>query len=202
MNQPDAKQAHHHGNLRVALIEAGIALLAEGGRDALTLRGCAARAGVSHAAPAHHFEGLAGLKAAIAAEGFRRFRVYMLEAADAAEPTPIGRLKGICRGYLRFAQEHRALFEVIFGSDASSKSGGPASEEGPAAYEVLREACAPFVADGQDAAVVEAQVWSLVHGYTLLDLGNRLAAGGGGRSSPELFDHVMALLDRIGTAQS
>ncbi len=65
LNPPE--KPHHHGNLREALIVAGIEILKEGGLPALTLRACAARAGVSHAAPAHHFDGLPGLVTAIAA---------------------------------------------------------------------------------------------------------------------------------------
>ena len=74
----ETSRPHHHGDLRRALIDAGLALLTEGGTSALTLRGCAARAGVSHAAPAHHFDGLDGLRVAIAEEGFDRFRRRML----------------------------------------------------------------------------------------------------------------------------
>ena len=59
--------------LRVALVDAGLALLAIEGLAGLTLRACAARAGVSHAAPAHHFAGLPGLLTAIAARGFGIF---------------------------------------------------------------------------------------------------------------------------------
>jgi DNA-binding transcriptional regulator YbjK len=61
MTESADKKKPHHGNLRAALVSAGIELLEEGGLEALTLRKCAARAGVSHAAPAHHFEGLQGL---------------------------------------------------------------------------------------------------------------------------------------------
>ena len=200
MTQPHRKLSHHHGNLQPALIEAGIELLSEGGRDALTLRGCAARAGVSHAAPAHHFDGLSGLKAAIAAEGFRRFRASMLRAADAAEPTARGRLQGICRGYLEFAREQPALFDLIFGFDATNSSKGPPLEEGASAYAVLRDACAPFVAEGQDLAVVEAQVWSLIHGYTTLHLSNRLWPDRSTAVAQDRFDEIMMLLDRIGAA--
>ena len=64
---PAPRTAHHHGDLRQALVAAGIELLDEGGLAALTLRRCAARAGVSHAAPAHHFKGLRGLLTAIVA---------------------------------------------------------------------------------------------------------------------------------------
>ena len=80
--QHEPPKPHHHGNLRNALIEAGIDLLKEGGLPNLTLRKCAALAGVSHAAPAHHFDGLDGLRQAIASEGFSRFRQAMLDASD------------------------------------------------------------------------------------------------------------------------
>jgi AcrR family transcriptional regulator len=204
MSPPKSKQSHHHGNLRSALIEAGVELLAEGGPEALTLRGCAARAGVSHAAPAHHFNGLGGLKAAIAGEGFRRFRECMEQAARDSDQTPRGRLKGICRGYLEFARSHPALFELIFGFDAGPGPRRPPLEQGLAAYAVLRETCAPFVPPGEDPAVVEAQVWSLVHGYVTLQLSRRLwpdRLGGTGAGVPDRFDEVMVLLDRIGELQ-
>jgi AcrR family transcriptional regulator len=201
MSNAKPKQSHHHGNLRSALIEAGIELLAEGGPEALTLRGCAARAGVSHAAPAHHFEGLSGLRSAIANEGFRRFRESMLRAAEGAEPTPRGRLRGICRGYLEFAREQPALFDLIFGFDASLGRKGQPLEEGRAAYAVLRDTCAPFVAEGQDPAVVEAQVWSLIHGYATLHLSGRLSPDRPGGEIVDQFDGVMRLLDGIGEAK-
>ena len=83
------KRPHHHGNLREALIIAGLELMEEGGPDALTLRKCAKRAGVSHAAPAHHFNGLTGLKAAIVARGHRLFSDFIrkagAEASDRSE---------------------------------------------------------------------------------------------------------------------
>lgn len=188
--------AHHHGELAPALVAAGIELLAEGGPAALTLRACAARAGVSHAAPAHHFDGVAGLRAAIAREGFRRFRAAMLRAAE-GETTPRGRLLGICRGYLAFAEGNRALFDLIFGLDRAGAKPGP-SEEGAAAYAVLREACAPFVAPGQDRVVVESQVWSLIHGFASLSLGDRLMPGPGGDRAG--LEAVLALLDALPAA--
>src|SRR5215467_12607566 len=74
----EAKQAHeageqhlyHHGDLRAALIRAGLAILAEEGVQALTLRAAARRAGVSHNAPYRHFADKEALLAAIAEEGF------------------------------------------------------------------------------------------------------------------------------------
>ena len=179
MNKKDAmikskdKTRHHHGNLRTALIEAGIELLAEGGLDALSLRKCATRAGVSHAAPAHHFAGVEGLRAAIASEGFDRFRRRMLDCADAGDQTPRGRLFGIARGYLAFAREEPALYDLIFSFRAQSPMSAELACAADPAYAVLRETCAPFVPPGSDPVVIETQVWSLVHGYAMLILTGR-----------------------------
>lgn len=196
MKEQSPPKPHHHGDLRNALVQAGVSLLAEGGTDALTLRKCAARAGVSHAAPAHHFDGLTGLKAAIAHEGLTRFRIHMLRAADAADQSPRARLKGICCGYLNFAVENPALFDLIFGFDARAIAERGLKEDNTLAYHVLRDACAPFVPAGADPTIVESQVWSLIHGYTTLYLSGRFQ--GGGTDTDGSFDLVMTLLDQIG----
>ncbi len=192
MTKQKDKSKHHHGNLREALVEAGVELLTEGGIPALTLRKCAAKAGVSHAAPAHHFDGVEGLRAAIAGEGFRRFRLAMLNAADKGPQTPRNRLKGICRGYLDFARQEPALFDLIFSFRANSKLIGDLATSSAPSYQVLRDACAPFVPEGTDPVVIETQVWSLIHGYAQLILTGRFGAG----STPD--EPVLALLDQIG----
>ena len=196
MPRPTPDKPHHHGDLRNALVTAGLDLLREGGISALTLRGCAARAGVSHAAPKHHFSTAADLRMAIADACFVIFNTYMLKAAEAGPQTPRDRLRAICRGYLDFALENPAFFDAIFslqslpGFDSS-----PEADPGPS-YLTLREACAPFVPAGQDPVVIETQVWSLIHGYTLLIRMGRFAG-----TVPEdgPFEDVMALLDRVGT---
>lgn len=196
MQPGSPKKPHHHGSLREALVQAGVQLLEEGGPDALTLRRCAALAGVSHAAPAHHFDGLAGLKAAIAAEGFRRFRNYMVDAEILGEQTDRGRLRSICRGYLNFAKDNRALFHLIFGYDLFAPPKGGVRDVGSFGYEPLRRCCAPFVPPGVAPEVIEAQVWSLIHGFTSLFLAGRFWTGP--TDGDGAFDQVMALLDRVG----
>jgi len=193
MTEPKTKTKHHHGNLRTALIAAGIDLLEEGGVDALTLRKCAARAGVSHAAPAHHFDGIDGLRVAIAEEGFRRFRRRMLDFADTGDQSPRRRLHGICKGYLAFAREDPALYDVIFSFRANSQQIAQVQENSAPAYQVLRDTCAPLVPPGTDPIVIETQVWSLVHGYALLGMTGRFGGG------PPPDGEVLALLNSIGT---
>ncbi|TNF22782.1 MAG: TetR/AcrR family transcriptional regulator [Rhodobacteraceae bacterium] len=193
MTSADDPPRHHHGNLRQALVEAGIALLKDGGLEALSLRKCAARAGVSHAAPAHHFDGVDGLRVAIAEEGFVRFRQRMLDFADAGAQTPRGRLHGICKGYLAFAREDPALYDLIFSFRATSRLIKEVELNADPAYQVLRDTCAPLVPPGTDPVVIETQVWSLVHGFALLILTGRFGP------DPVPEDAVLALLDRIGT---
>lgn len=192
---------HHHGDLRSALVQAGIELLAEGGKASLTLRKCAARAGVSHAAPAHHFNGLGGLRAAIAKEGFRLFRLSMLAACDDDNPSDLDRLKGICRGYLCFAIENPALFDLIFSAGPMADFQEDLGQTAPIAYEVLRDACAPFVPHGQDPVVIETQVWSLIHGYTHLFMAGRFGPIDSAQQDKGPLDMVMTMLDSLAIPQ-
>ena len=191
------KKPHHHGDLRNALIRAGIDILEENGIDALTLRQCAARAGVSHAAPAHHFDGLAGLRAAIAEEGYRLFKNYMLDARVLGEQTPRARLQSICRGYINFAVDNPALFTLIFSFDALHSMQHGLEKDEYAAYQVLRETCAPFVIDGEDPVEIETQVWSLIHGYTVLYLSGRFGEVDRDKRLYGPYEQVIAMLDML-----
>ncbi len=168
------KRPHHHGNLREALIIAGLELMEEGGPDALTLRKCAKRAGVSHAAPAHHFNGLTGLKAAIVARGHRLFSDFMRKAGAEAADTPHAQLAAICDGYIAFSRRHTAVFKFMFQPhDVDRKildevTQGELELESNASYQILREACAPFEHGEADHLGTEIMIWSLVHGYAML----------------------------------
>lgn len=192
------KSTHHHGDLRNALVAAGIAILEEEGLQALSLRKCAARAGVSHAAPAHHFEGIRGLRGAIASEAFALFSRRMLAAANAEGDSPQDRLKGICRGYLQFGLSHRALLDTIFGIDIADVQRERIEHEDSSAYQILSDACAPFVPEGTQPEVVEFQVWSLIHGYTSLFLRGHFGCDTPKSIDDGPFDLVMGLLDRVG----
>ena len=162
------KKRHHHGNLKQALVEAGISLLAESGVDGLTLRKCAASAGVSHAAPAHHFNGIKGLLTAIVVQGFETFTRYMIEAREASDNNPRARLEGICRGYIAFSTEHEAVSTLMFMKDRFDTEDPEFHKASSASYEVLAETCAPFRSDNMDARGIETLVWSLVQGYVHL----------------------------------
>ncbi len=168
------KPKHHHGNLREALIEAGFALMNEGGIDALTLRKCAARAGVSHAAPAHHFNGLISLKAAIIARGYLLFADEMRAAMAQAEPDPMAQLVAICQGYIAFARAHAVVFKFMFQPHDidPARINKPVMEElartSYSAFAILEQVCARFEPIPEANQGVEALIWSMVHGYAML----------------------------------
>lgn len=197
-NPPAQAKSHHHGNLREALIEAGLTLLNSEGTSGMTLRKCAALAGVSHAAPAHHFNGLPGLLDAVAARGFHQFADEMEARAADGPDVPRARLEAICVAYYDFARANPAVFDLMF-RQIWSLAGN--SEElgiaGARAYRVLADACAPFVPDGADPAVVETQVWSLIHGYSALALPGKL-----GRMRPvPPVEAVLHLLEKLDLAE-
>lgn len=162
------KTKHHHGNLKEALVEAGLTILSEEGFDGLTLRKAAQRAGVSHAAPAHHFDGKHGLTVAIATRGFETFTALMREEQFRQGDGPKDQLLGIAHGYLRFASEHPALFRLIFTTEYKQDADPALQAASAEAYMVLAEVCALFEPSPLGPGVNEMKVWSTVHGYAQL----------------------------------
>jgi AcrR family transcriptional regulator len=177
------KRPHHHGNLRAALIAAGLDLVREGGPGALSIRKVAARAGVSHAAPAHHFANLAALRTAVAAAAHREFTATMEAAiAEAPPDDPQAAIVAAGIGYLRFARANPGLFHVMFGSDEIDPENAELRAAGAASYGVLARVCAPVAHGPEGAQGTETLVWSLAHGFAALMVGGK----------PELQDPAAA----------
>lgn len=149
--------AYHHGRLREALIEAAVAAIDERGVDALSLRDLARRAGVSHAAPAHHFGDRAGLLTAIAADGFERL-------ADALEASAVDFVEtGVA--YVRFAIDEPGRFAVMFRPELLREDDPALDAARDRAGEVLRAGAGTT---GGDARANALAAWSLVHGFATL----------------------------------
>src|SRR5690242_15257758 len=104
---------YHHGALRDALLEAAERVLERDGLAGLTLRAVAREAGVSHAAPTHHFGDLTGLLSELAAIGFRRFHAAM-SAARTAGADPIARRMAPAKAYVGYAQAHPGMYSLMF----------------------------------------------------------------------------------------
>ncbi len=166
--------SYQHGNLRPALIQAGVRLLAEGGPQNLSLRAAAQLAGVSHAAPYRHFADKEALVAAIAEEGFRLLTSCMrAELATCASKRLADRMAALAVGYVGFAVEHPGHLRVIFGGVIDKlqapESLKAASDE---AYGVLRGTVEDGLASGElrhaDPDELALACWSLTHGLGML----------------------------------
>lgn len=156
------RDTYHHGNLKQALIDAGLAILETQGLARLSLRACADRAGVSHTAPKNHFGNVTGLLTAIAAQGF--VRLHDMIQSDGPQPD---RRTRAMTAYVDFARDNPALFELMF-------SPGKVDLKDPAiavplsdCANVLREVSAGRSEPGQFDAE-DIRLWSLVHGFATL----------------------------------
>ncbi len=161
---------YHHGNLRQALIEAGVRLLSEAGPAAMSLRKVAIQAGVSHAAPYHHFKDKEALLAAVCERGFRDMTTAM-KTADGEDP--FEHLTTMGHAYLSYARSEPALYRFMFGSQVPDKQQHP--ELMACAHEsfnTLVEVVARCVATGETRAghplELAMAVWAMTHGIAAL----------------------------------
>src|SRR5689334_2430086 len=103
---------YHHGALREALLQAAERVLERDGLAGLTLRAVAREAGVSHAAPTHHFGDLTGLLSELAAVGYRQFNAAM--GAANASGTPQEKGMASAKAYVAYAQAHPGMYGLMF----------------------------------------------------------------------------------------
>jgi AcrR family transcriptional regulator len=163
--------SYHHGALHAALLAEAERILERDGPEGLTLRAAARAAGVSHAAPRHHFGDLTGLLSELAAIGYVRFADDLTTAADAAGDDPSSRLKAIGVAYVRFARAHPNLFLLMFRGQRLDRNRPSLRSASDAAFAVLRDAVgkkregAGAKPDGLANAIA---AWSLVHGFAML----------------------------------
>ena len=174
MDMSPPPSSYHHKNLPSTIIGAALEVIAESGPSALSLRDLARRAGVSHAAPAHHFGDKAGLLTAVAVQGF----TLLAEAlADAQRRT--GDFLEVGVAYVDFAVGHPAHFAVMFQPELYRADDPKLTAAKERAGESLYQGAAPFAAPGPGPQPREAALaaWSLVHGFATLWLSGNLPAG-------------------------
>lgn len=165
---------YHHGDLREQLLLAGEAALAEMPVEAVSLREIARRAGVSHAAPKHHFGSMGDLLGEIAARGFQKFVSTLDEASrQTAAQTPEGRLMAMGWAYLRFAEANPAIYGLMFGKVDRTAMTPNMVQSSLAAWSQLEDAVAALIGRSR-APVGSLFVWSTVHGLSMLKAERRL----------------------------
>ncbi|MEV6330660.1 TetR/AcrR family transcriptional regulator [Streptomyces sp. NPDC051909] len=179
------RRGYHHGDLRQAVLAAALDVIAADGPGALSLRDLARRAGVSHAAPAHHFKDRTGLLTAIAAQGYGLLAAALADAPDLRE-------RGV--RYVRFAAAHPAHFQVMFRPDLHHADDPAllAAKEHAAAE--LRAGVATLAADPSTARDTGIAAWSMAHGFATLLLTHNLDAPLAGRDPGEVFRALAGLL--------
>lgn len=171
--------AYHHGDLRRALLQGALELLAEGGPAHLTLRAVAGRAGVSEAAPYRHFADKREMLAAVAEEGFVALERACLAEIGEAQDHPVEAFRRRGMAYLRFAVDNPAQYRVMFGPEIPDKSAYEGLHRASmAAFEALRSTVRNCVRAGlfpEDELEMRAmRAWGLVHGMASLFLDRQL----------------------------
>jgi AcrR family transcriptional regulator len=201
-----ARDTYRHGDLRQALLSAGIEMAQSGGPDAIVLREATRQAGVSPNAAYRHFADRQALLVAVsgAAQGFAADS--MASGRDAVAPTgdPVAdarqRLRGVGTGYLRFAREQPGLFRAAFTvPDNLANSGAPAKAGafGLTPFQVLGGVLDELV----DAGVLPAErrpnaellAWATVHGLGMLVIDGPLR----GLTDPVIDHMTERLLDMV-----
>lgn len=197
------KKSYHHGDLKPALIQAGLDILEEKGLDALSLRAIASRVGVSHTAPKNHFDSFHGLLAAIAAEGFRRHAAEMRKGVEGAS-NGRERLDAASKGYVRFARENQALFSLMFSPRFHENAGDELSAAGRESYSVLEEIAegldwqkrGPGLGPDTENLRTQLMLWAFVHGYASLINEGKMPAKQDGEPVLDVLD-VMPRFDYL-----
>lgn len=188
-----ADRPYHHGDLRRVLLEAAAEMIVEHGPARLNLRELARRAGVSHAAPTHHFRDKAGLLTALAAQGYELLATML---GDALEGGSLD-LKELGVRYVEFAAEHPAHFEVMFRPDLYRPDDPNVVTARDATTQHLRAGVGgvPRARTGRDPEIAALAAWSLAHGFaTLRRSGNLEPALRGQEDAAGLFRAMAALL--------
>ncbi|UOE21829.1 TetR/AcrR family transcriptional regulator [Thermobifida halotolerans] len=181
-------RSYHHGDLRRTVLNEAVAAIAESGPSGWSLRELARRAGVSHAAPAHHFGDRTGLLTAVAAEGFD----LLAEALNGAGDD----LLDVGVAYVRFAATHRAHFEVMFRPGLYRADDPAVTAARARSRDVLHgrlRALPDRPADGDTAALA---AWSIVHGFAELWLSGALPDDLGADPAAAARPVISLLFDR------
>jgi AcrR family transcriptional regulator len=171
---------YHHGDLKNALVQAGVEILAEEGLGGLSLRKVAKQAGVSHAAPYAHFADKQALIAAISTEGFKQlyFQIEAVLEKDRGKPEKL--LIETAWAYVQFALNAPDRFKLMFSSVLEKEKEYAEfmeiSQENFSQLVEIVEICqqAGVLRSGV-SDIVAVSIWSTVHGFTSLLLEGQIS---------------------------
>jgi AcrR family transcriptional regulator len=193
--------AYHHGDLRRALLDATLDLIGEHGPEGFTLRAAAQRAGVSDAAPYHHFSDKRALLLAVAAEGFDLLRERMEGAADEPGLSPLERARRMGRAYVLFAAAHPSHFRVMASRMVLTQTDSlELARAGGRAFALVQQMLLQGLHEAgglADPAPAIFGSWALVHGLAFLAVEGHLGPVARDPAQlGELVDRVMQIFER------
>jgi AcrR family transcriptional regulator len=175
MPSPAKSGRYHHGDLKAALVDAAVALIAERGLRGFSLAEASRRVGVSAAAPYRHFADRDDLLAAVAVRALRTFADMVAE--EGGPDRPEQQLAAMASGYVRFAAEQQALFDALFNAELD-KSKYPELTRAwmpiDARLDLVNEICP---GDEATAAALAAALEATAHGYATLLRDGEYGAG-------------------------
>src|SRR4051812_46765766 len=168
------ERGYHHGNLKEALLQAALGLIAEKGPAGFTFADAARTAGVSAAAPYRHFRDRDDLLASIAQRGFEQFELVLTAAWDDGRPNTVTAFERIGKAYLAFARTEPAFYSAMFESGIPVDSSPELAAAGERAFGVIRAAAERLAAltppgvTRPPAMMMALHIWSLAHGVASL----------------------------------
>lgn len=187
VNIEKAKRAYHHGDLRAALVQAGLEQLKSRAVEDVSLREIARTAGVSATAVYRHFPDKAALLLALCMEGNEELGRFQHQAMQVAGGGKAG-LDEVGRAYVRFALANPTLFRLMMSTVPAEDMTRQALEQTSSGMRLLRESIAhltPQDASEEDRRIFAIQAWAHVHGLAMLMLDGLLPA------SDALIDQVI-----------
>jgi AcrR family transcriptional regulator len=173
-DQARSERGYHHGNLKEALLQAALDLIAKKGAAGFTFADAARLAGVSPAAPYRHFRDRDELLSSIAQRGFEQFELALSQAWDDGRPETVTAFERVGKAYLAFAREKPAFYSAMFESGLAvdvSASLQAAAERAFAVIRVAAERLAALAPPGTPrppALMMALHIWSMSHGIASL----------------------------------
>jgi AcrR family transcriptional regulator len=168
------ERGYHHGNLKEALLQAALGLIAEKGPAGFTFADAARSAGVSPAAPYRHFRDRDELLASIAQRGFEQFEAVLTKAWDDGRPDTVSAFERVGRAYLAFARNEPAYYSAMFESGVPIDVNPMLSAASERAFAIIRAAAERLAAltppgvARPPALMMALHIWSMSHGIASL----------------------------------
>src|SRR3982075_2389558 len=169
-----AERGYHHGNLKEALLQAALNLIAQKGAAGFTFADAARMAGVSPAAPYRHFRDRDELLSSIAQRGFEMFEAALNGAWDDGRPDTVTAFERVGKAYLKFAREEPAFYSAMFESGLAIDVNPALQAAGERAFAVIRAAAerlaalAPPGTPRPPAPMIAVPIWSMSQGVASL----------------------------------